>query len=293
MRSSWGWGGNWGQLASIRELRPANHTPPGEPPGGGGMGGVTARDPALPTLHHNGDTPSPGRHLCACTHVRRWTVLFLFGHLRDFFRKNIADRFSAKARAKAKPDYAPIRQDYEVGAAEEVLVCILVCHCDHHAANASVPPPVRLFVPIILCHISSLQDFYTRRMYYRIHDCWNRPICSAPDAWIDVMERTPVSGQKWVLLGEVGAARSAAGSGCCQSAARSGCCCGQKWVLLRPEVGAAAAVWRATAQSAGLQCRRTTCRGAAIAGAGAQAWLRHECCWETHPLLLMGQSLCW
>eukprot|EP00887_Chlorella_sp_A99_P007416 scaffold2.g7416.t1 len=39
-------------------------------------------------------------------------------------------------------------------------------------------------------------DFYTRRMYYRVHDCWNRPICSAPDAWIDIMERTSVSGQK-------------------------------------------------------------------------------------------------
>ena len=71
-----------------------------------------------------------------------------------------------------------------------------------------------------------IEDFYTRQVYYRIHvrppaaaaaaaaapppsaargltpelaaphpaqDCWNRPICSAPDAWIDVMERTPVN----------------------------------------------------------------------------------------------------
>jgi serine palmitoyltransferase len=42
----------------------------------------------------------------------------------------------------------------------------------------------------------SYEDFYTRRMYYRIHDCWNRPISSAPGAWIDVMKRTPVDGQK-------------------------------------------------------------------------------------------------
>ncbi|KXZ47975.1 hypothetical protein GPECTOR_31g337 [Gonium pectorale] len=34
------------------------------------------------------------------------------------------------------------------------------------------------------------EDFYMRRMYGRIVDCWNRPICSAPDAWVDVMERT-------------------------------------------------------------------------------------------------------
>ena len=40
------------------------------------------------------------------------------------------------------------------------------------------------------------EDFYTRRMFYRIHDCWNRPIGSAPDAYVDVLERTPVRGQR-------------------------------------------------------------------------------------------------
>eukprot|EP00208_Stichococcus_sp_RCC1054_P003757 CAMPEP_0206138564 /NCGR_PEP_ID=MMETSP1473-20131121/3408_1 /ASSEMBLY_ACC=CAM_ASM_001109 /TAXON_ID=1461547 /ORGANISM="Stichococcus sp, Strain RCC1054" /LENGTH=284 /DNA_ID=CAMNT_0053532031 /DNA_START=188 /DNA_END=1039 /DNA_ORIENTATION=+ len=40
------------------------------------------------------------------------------------------------------------------------------------------------------------EDFYTRRMYYRLHDCFNRPICSAPDAHMDVLLRTPVTGQK-------------------------------------------------------------------------------------------------
>ena len=44
------------------------------------------------------------------------------------------------------------------------------------------------------------EDFYTRRMFYRIHDCWNRPIGSAPDAYVDVLERTPVSGQKALEL---------------------------------------------------------------------------------------------
>ena len=33
------------------------------------------------------------------------------------------------------------------------------------------------------------QYFYTRRMYWRIQDCFNRPITSAPGAWIDVMNR--------------------------------------------------------------------------------------------------------
>lgn len=40
------------------------------------------------------------------------------------------------------------------------------------------------------------EDFYTRRMYYRIHDVFNRPIASAPGAWIDVMERTPPQGDR-------------------------------------------------------------------------------------------------
>mmetsp|Transcript_1071 Transcript_1071/g.1513 ORF Transcript_1071/g.1513 Transcript_1071/m.1513 type:complete len:531 (-) Transcript_1071:399-1991(-) len=34
-----------------------------------------------------------------------------------------------------------------------------------------------------------LENFYTRRLYHRISDCWNRPICSSPGAHIEVMER--------------------------------------------------------------------------------------------------------
>ncbi|EFA83279.1 serine C-palmitoyltransferase subunit [Heterostelium album PN500] len=32
--------------------------------------------------------------------------------------------------------------------------------------------------------------FYQMRLYSRIKDCWDRPICSLPGAWIDVMLRT-------------------------------------------------------------------------------------------------------
>ncbi|PIA41872.1 hypothetical protein AQUCO_02100003v1 [Aquilegia coerulea] len=41
------------------------------------------------------------------------------------------------------------------------------------------------YAPICL----GLEDFYTRRLYLRIQDCFGRPISSAPDAWIDVVER--------------------------------------------------------------------------------------------------------
>ena len=35
----------------------------------------------------------------------------------------------------------------------------------------------------------SWENFYTRRLYYRIQDVFNRPICSSPSAWIDVQAR--------------------------------------------------------------------------------------------------------
>ncbi|CAG9465819.1 unnamed protein product [Pedinophyceae sp. YPF-701] len=38
---------------------------------------------------------------------------------------------------------------------------------------------------------SDFESFYTRRFYRRIQDCFNRPICSAPDGWTQVMLRKP------------------------------------------------------------------------------------------------------
>lgn len=40
----------------------------------------------------------------------------------------------------------------------------------------------------------SWESFYTRRLYHRIQDCWNRPICSAPGTNIKVMERITKDG---------------------------------------------------------------------------------------------------
>ncbi|XP_036177154.1 serine palmitoyltransferase 3 isoform X8 [Myotis myotis] len=41
------------------------------------------------------------------------------------------------------------------------------------------------FVPLY----QNFENFYTRNIYMRIRDNWNRPICSAPGALFDVMER--------------------------------------------------------------------------------------------------------
>ncbi|GJD11575.1 Long chain base biosynthesis protein 2b [Galdieria sulphuraria] len=41
--------------------------------------------------------------------------------------------------------------------------------------------------------LSDFEDFYTRRLYSRIRDCWSRPVCSAPGAYIDVMLRDVIN----------------------------------------------------------------------------------------------------
>lgn len=47
------------------------------------------------------------------------------------------------------------------------------------------PNSVKGYAPICL----GLEDFYVRRLYLRIQDCFSRPISSAPDSWFDVVER--------------------------------------------------------------------------------------------------------
>ncbi|KAL9454466.1 hypothetical protein AB3S75_009958 [Citrus x aurantiifolia] len=79
-------------------------------------------------------------YLTALTTYFSYGLLFVFGQIRDFFRK-IIDWWSANNLQ----GYAPI--------------CL------------------------------GLEDFYIRRLYLRIQDCFGRPISSAPDAWFDVVER--------------------------------------------------------------------------------------------------------
>ncbi|XP_071693222.1 long chain base biosynthesis protein 2a-like [Rutidosis leptorrhynchoides] len=48
------------------------------------------------------------------------------------------------------------------------------------------------YAPICL----GLEDFYNRRLYLRVQDCFGRPISSPPDAWIDVVERVSIDNNK-------------------------------------------------------------------------------------------------
>lgn len=40
--------------------------------------------------------------------------------------------------------------------------------------------------------LKSWESFFTRRLYHRVQDCWNRPISSNPGSYFDVMERTSI-----------------------------------------------------------------------------------------------------
>ena len=41
------------------------------------------------------------------------------------------------------------------------------------------------FVPLY----SDFESFYTRNLYTRVRDCFNRPICSVPGGQIDLVDR--------------------------------------------------------------------------------------------------------
>ena len=53
----------------------------------------------------------------------------------------------------------------------------------NHAATA--PPKTSDFVPLY----QDYEAFYTRNLYRRIRDCWNRPISSVPGATMDLVNR--------------------------------------------------------------------------------------------------------
>ena len=72
--------------------------------------------------------------------------------------------------------------------------CALVLQRGRYIREASGLPSdnLRLFAPLL----KSWEHFYTRRLYTRVQDAFNRPISSNPGARIDVLERASRDGQK-------------------------------------------------------------------------------------------------
>lgn len=88
-------------------------------------------------------------YFAAVTTYLGYAVLIVFGHLRDRLDAFLLALFAFRTK-KNTPDIHP------------------------HPL-----PPL----------LSDFEDFYTRRLYDRINDCWGRPITGTAGAWIDVLER--------------------------------------------------------------------------------------------------------
>lgn len=95
-----------------------------------------------------------------------YAVLILCGHIRDLFAK-----LCGQGRYVRSTGDSPF-------ASDDLL----------------------LYAPLL----KSWENFYTRRLYHRIQDCFNRPIASNPGATIQVLERVSDDGNKTMhLLGSL------------------------------------------------------------------------------------------
>mmetsp|Transcript_11794 Transcript_11794/g.24953 ORF Transcript_11794/g.24953 Transcript_11794/m.24953 type:complete len:659 (-) Transcript_11794:341-2317(-) len=91
-----------------------------------------------------------------------YAVLILCGHIRDLFSTILG-----QGRYLRHTDSSPYPSD-----------------------------DLRWYAPLL----SSWENFYTRRLYHRIQDCFNRPIASNPGADIHVLERVSTDGNKTMSL---------------------------------------------------------------------------------------------
>ena len=91
-----------------------------------------------------------------------YAVLILCGHIRDLFATILG-----QGRYLRDTDSSPYPSD-----------------------------DLRWYAPLL----SSWENFYTRRLYHRIQDCFNRPIASNPGADIHVLERVSTDGNKTMSL---------------------------------------------------------------------------------------------
>lgn len=93
-----------------------------------------------------------------------YAFLIIFGHLRDFMR-----------RTGLETSRIPKEKGNVV--------------CPHRTLDAvcrpKTGPSLQGFVPLF----ADFESFYTRNLYRRIRDCWNRPITGVPGGFFDILER--------------------------------------------------------------------------------------------------------
>mmetsp|Transcript_6074 Transcript_6074/g.9311 ORF Transcript_6074/g.9311 Transcript_6074/m.9311 type:complete len:601 (-) Transcript_6074:94-1896(-) len=126
---------------------------------------LVARDKARFVDHTERHDDEPTiTHFAALTTYLGYVVLILCGHVRDIF-----------AHVLGRGRYLRRSNDFPSN-------------------------DLKYFAPLL----KSWENFYTRRLYHRIQDCFNRPIASNPGANIQVLERVSADGNKTLdILGSL------------------------------------------------------------------------------------------
>mmetsp|Transcript_33550 Transcript_33550/g.71534 ORF Transcript_33550/g.71534 Transcript_33550/m.71534 type:complete len:687 (-) Transcript_33550:29-2089(-) len=128
----------------------------------------------------------------AITTYLGYVVLIITGHVRDIFAKVF--RKGRYFRSTQKTDL-----DFKFGS------CV---KNESNLKNGQDSTPqgyypsddFTRYAPLL----KSWENFYTRRLYHRIQDCFNRPIASRPSAIISVLERVSWDGNKTMsVLGKL------------------------------------------------------------------------------------------
>mmetsp|Transcript_29887 Transcript_29887/g.36394 ORF Transcript_29887/g.36394 Transcript_29887/m.36394 type:complete len:615 (-) Transcript_29887:267-2111(-) len=118
---------------------------------------LVAKDRQSYLFEHKLHEPPSIPFFAALTTYLGYTVLIVVGHIRDLCASLFRNgRYRSKAQAQFPSD------------------------------------DLTLFAPLL----KSWENFYTRRLYHRIQDCFNRPIASSPGAIIHVLERGSRDGMK-------------------------------------------------------------------------------------------------
>jgi serine palmitoyltransferase len=95
-----------------------------------------------------------------------YAVLIVFGHLRDFM-----------TRVGLEKSHRPVEKGNLVLFARDAE-----SFCISRAQFIASPQG---FVPLY----ADFESFYTRHLYRRIRDCWNRPITGVPGGYMYLLER--------------------------------------------------------------------------------------------------------
>jgi len=185
---------------------------------GPGLGAATAdKKRRTPKALAMADHPSKHDHnhipfFAAMTTYLGYTVLIFIGHLRDvcasifrsgrYYRNNNHNNSNTNNTAVSADTYKSRQARDPSSRTTNALITAKSTQQRQQKQKQvqELPKPtgpfpsdnLGLYAPLL----KSWENFYTRRLYHRIQDCFNRPIASRPGAAIRVLERVSWDGNK-------------------------------------------------------------------------------------------------